>query len=74
MNWFKEIFTAPSGMMSSKRISGVAGIIVCLGVLIYCTIKVIEAPALADTVLLTSSGLLGVDSVASIWKKHGQNV
>jgi hypothetical protein len=39
-----------------------------MGILIYCTIKVIQAPEMIDVFLLSCCGLLGVDSVTSIWK------
>lgn len=69
MNWFKQIFTAASGQMSSKRVCGVLGWLVCLGAFIYCTYQMIQAPTMVDILLLSCMGLLGVDSVTSIWKK-----
>lgn len=66
-NWFKEIFTK-NNIMSSKRVCGVIGFLVCIGVLIYCTLHVIQAPNLADLFLISCCGLLGVDSVTDIWK------
>lgn len=64
------MFTSHSGI-SSKRICGVAGWFVCLGVLIYCAVNVIQAPLMIDTVLLCVMGLLGIDSVTGIWKTQG---
>lgn len=68
----RSVFLAQQGSISSKRICGVIGWFVCLGVLIYCTIYVIEAPAMIDTIIISSSALLGVDSIANIWKNHTQ--
>ena len=62
---------ATQGSVSSKRVCGVLGWLVCLGVLTYCTIKVIQAPVMVDAIIITSATLLGVDSITSIWKKNG---
>ena len=64
----KSIFLAQQGSISSKRICGVIGWFVCLGILIYCTIAVIQAPVMIDTIIISSTALLGVDSIANIWK------
>lgn len=40
VQFVKEIVTSHSGI-SSKRVCGVIGWLVCLGVLIYCTVNVI---------------------------------
>ena len=70
MNWLRETLSAPSGMLSSKRICGTLGFLICLGIFIYCTILEIQAPDMVDTLLLCCMGLLGVDSVTSIWKSN----
>ena len=69
MNWIREILSAKSGMLSSKRVCGAIGFLACVAVFIYCTIKMIQAPNMVDALLLSCMGLLGVDSVTSIWKK-----
>lgn len=61
------MFTAHSGT-SSKRICGTFGWVITVGVLIYCTIKCIQAPTFIDTFIIASTALLGVDSVTGIWK------
>ena len=66
--FLKQVFTSHSGV-SSKRLCGVVGWFVCLGVLIYCAVNVIQAPLMIDTVLSCIMGLLGIDSITSIWKK-----
>lgn len=65
---FKSIFLATKGSISSKRVCGVIGWLVCVGILIYCTIMVIQAPVFADAVLIATTALLGVDSITGIWK------
>jgi len=64
----KSIFLATRGSISSKRVCGVIGWLVCLTVLIYCTILTIQAPFFADAVLIATAALLGVDSITGIWK------
>lgn len=66
--FLKQVFTSHSGI-SSKRVCGVAGWFVAIGVLIYCTIATIQAPLMIDTFLICVMALLGIDSVTGIWKK-----
>lgn len=68
LTWFKDMLDADSSV-SSKRFCGVLGWLVSIGVILYCTIQVIQAPTIMEFFLLSVVGLLGVDSVASIWKK-----
>ena len=67
---FKSIFLATKGSISSKRVCGVLGWLVSLGVLLYCTILTVQAPVFADSVLFATAALLGVDSITSIWKDN----
>ncbi len=64
-----KMFTAESGL-SSKRVCGFLGWIVCLFICIYCTIMVIQAPLILETLFICSTALLGLDSVTRIWKKN----
>ena len=64
----KSILSSAQGSISSKRLCGIIGWLVCLGIGIYCTINVIQAPMLTDSILIGSAALLGVDSVTGIWK------
>lgn len=73
MNWLRETLSARSGQLSSKRVCGTIGFLTCIGVFIYCAINIIEAPNMVDTLLLCCMGLLGVDSVTSIWKNGTNN-
>lgn len=66
--FIKSIFLAQKGSISSKRVCGVIGWVICLLICIYCTVKVIQAPVLADSILIGSATLMGVDSVTGIWK------
>lgn len=68
ITFLKDMLSSHSGI-SSKRVCGVIGWLVCLGVLIYCTVNVIQAPLMIDTFLVCCMTLLGIDSVTGIWKK-----
>lgn len=64
----KQIIMSQSGY-SSKRVCGLTGWIIAMFVLIYCTIKAIQAPIVFDVFIISTVTLLGVDSVTRIWKK-----
>lgn len=66
--FFIKMFTAHSGL-SSKRICGFIGWIVCLFIVIYCTIMIIPAPAIAEYLFICSTSLLGIDTITGIWKR-----
>lgn len=66
--FIKAMLTSDSNV-SSKRVCGVLGWIICLMVLIYCTVCTVQAPMMIDVVLWCCMGLLGIDSITSIWKK-----
>lgn len=51
--------------VSSKRIAGFLGWLVCLFIGIYCTVLCIQAPVIAEILFYCSSGLLGIDAVMS---------
>lgn len=55
--------------VSSKRIAGFLGWLVCLFVVIYCTILCIQAPVIAEVLFYCSSGLLGIDAIMSPFRK-----
>lgn len=65
----KTIFQANSGGFSSKRICGVLGWFVCLIVFMWAFIVKAEVPDFGDMVIIMSSSLLGIESVASIFSK-----
>lgn len=60
--------------VSSKRIAGFLGWLVCLFVVIYCTINIIQAPTIAEILFYCASGLLGIDAIMSPFRgKHETN-
>lgn len=63
-----KLITAHTGV-SSKRVCGILGWLLSLITLVYCTINNIQAPNMIDTVLYCCMGLLGIDSITSIWRK-----
>jgi hypothetical protein len=67
-NFIKSMLMATQGSISSKRVCGVLGWLVCLGICVYCTVGEIQAPILSDSILIGSAALMGVDSVTGIWK------
>lgn len=69
----KSILSSAYGSISSKRLCGIIGWLVCLGICIYCTIQVIQAPMLTDSILIGSAALLGVDSIMKPFQKNNNN-
>lgn len=63
------MFTAHSGL-STKRVCGFIGWIVCLFICVWCTILVVQAPEIIDLLFICSTSLIGVDSITGIWKKN----
>jgi hypothetical protein len=66
-DFIKKMVTSHSGI-SSKRVCGVIGFLVIIGVLIFCTINGIQAPEMIDTFIYAICLLLGIDSVTGIFK------
>lgn len=66
--FIKDLFSSKQSV-SSKRVCGFAGWIVCLLIAVIATIKQLTIPVFLDTVLITSATLLGLDSVTNIWKQ-----
>lgn len=73
MKSLRSIFQANSGDLSSKRVCGVAGFIVVIGIAIACTITGVQAPAIVADILYACVALLGVDSITNIWKGNKNN-
>ena len=69
--YFQKIFMSRSGV-SSKRIAGFLGWLVCLFVVVYCTVLCIQAPAIAEILFYCSSGLLGIDAIMSPFRKRDE--
>lgn len=66
--FFIKMFTAHSGL-SSKRICGFLGWLLCLFICLYCTLMTIPAPEIIETLFICSTSLLGIDSITGIWHK-----
>ena len=69
---FITLFQANSGGLSSKRVCGVLGWIVCLVLLICSAIFKFSIDEFADYVLITSASLLGVYSLQGIFTKSNR--
>lgn len=68
-DFFIKMFTANSGL-SSKRVCGFIGWLVCLFICVYCTVLAISAPEIINMLFICSTSLLGIDSITSIWYKQ----
>lgn len=64
----KQIFSARSGQLSSKRVIGVLAWLVILGSYIYSGIMYKEMPNGFEFIICAASTLLGVDSVTGAFK------
>lgn len=67
---WRTIFLKNSGGISSKRVMGILGWIVVLGILIAGFISEKEIPQFAEMTAIISASLLGLDSITSIWTKN----
>ena len=68
VNFLKQLVTAHTGI-SSKRVCGILGVLTVVGILIYCTINVVQAPTMIEPFMYVICALLGIDSITGIWKK-----
>lgn len=73
INSIKSLLSAEKGSLSSKRLCGILGWLACAAVLIMCTIWDRQAPEMVNIMLYTSTALLGVDSITSIWKSDNNS-
>lgn len=69
LNIVKQVFCSPDGRLSSKRVFGGMGWMVCLWVLIHCTLKHVEAPVITEVIVIVSATLMGVGIFDSYGKK-----
>lgn len=67
---WRTIFLKDSGGISSKRVMGILGWLVVLGILIAGFICEKEIPQFAEMISIISASLLGLDSITSIWTKN----
>lgn len=63
------MLSAESGV-SSKRVAGFLGWIVCLAITIWSTVYAIPTPDIVEMLFICSTSLLGIDSITGIWKKN----
>jgi len=70
-NIFRETFSASSGHLSSKRILGGIVLMTCLVFIVIQAIRegmTDNIKDLFEILIITSTALLGITSVTSIWK------
>ena len=65
-NFLKQLVTAHTGI-SSKRVCGILGFLTVVGILIYCTVNVIQAPTMIEPFMYVICALLGIDSITGIF-------
>jgi uncharacterized membrane protein len=63
--FLRQLVTANTGV-SSKRVCGLLGWLVCLFICVWCTLTVTIAPVIVETLFICSTSLLGVDSLVKI--------
>jgi uncharacterized membrane protein len=63
--FLRQLVTTNTGV-SSKRVCGILGWLVCLFICVWCTLTVTIAPAIVETLFICSTSLLGVDSLVKI--------
>lgn len=68
-SFLRDMLSAASGHVSSKRVVGVLIWIILLWAYVYATITQNKLPEESEIFLVLATSLLGVDSVASIFKK-----
>ena len=66
VNFLKQLVTAHTGI-SSKRVCGILGFLTVVGILIYCTVNVIQAPTMIEPFMYVICALLGIDSITGIF-------
>ena len=71
MSNLKDIFSGANGHLSSKRVLGAIVLLGCLGIVIAEAIVegiTDNIKDLIEILIITSTALLGITSVTSIWK------
>ena len=66
VNFLKQLVTAHTGI-SSKRVCGILGFLTVVGILIYCTVNIIQAPTMIEPFMYVICALLGIDSITGIF-------
>ena len=69
IRFIRDILTEGSASgASSKRVAGMLGWLIALGVAIYCSISKTQAPEIIEVIVWVSASLLGLDNITAIWK------
>lgn len=68
----KSIFQANSGGLSSKRVCGVLGWLVCLVLFVWAFVANKQVPDFGDFIIIASSSMLGIDSLSNMFSKSVQ--
>ena len=71
ISWI-TMFLANSGGISSKRVAGLLGWLVSLVLFVLAFFSGKEVPEFGDYVIITSTSLLGVDSLTGIFTKENR--
>jgi hypothetical protein len=70
----REIFSSGATTISSKRVFGAMGFMICLGCLIFETINQgDQLPEGYEVTLITCASLLGLDSLAKVLARNPRN-
>lgn len=67
----KQMVSGENGQISSKRVMGAVMSLVCLGCIIYLSIReggTLVVENLLQTTLIMAASLLGISSVTGIWR------
>lgn len=70
MKQFMKKMLSSDRSVSSKRVAGFLGWIVCLCASVYSVIFTIPSPDIIEMLFICSTSLLGIDSITSIWRKN----
>ena len=72
LEFSKKTLSSNDGTPSSKRVCGVTGWLVIIGILIYSTYTSKPTPSSLEEFMWTSAALLGVETVASMFNRNKQ--
>lgn len=73
MKFLKSLFSSKSGTVSSKRVFGGMGFIVCIALAIVAVVLERTIPTFCSELLYVCAALLGVDSVVKAFNKKDNN-
>lgn len=70
MRKFLKSMLSENGKVSSKRVMGVLGWLVCIFICIWCTVKNTQNPGAVEYLFICSASLLGIDSIMRPFSKE----